>query len=211
MDNIVYLYVPDTMADWEVSYLTAELNSGRYFKNGIKPYRTVTVSADRAPVRTMGGLQIVPDITVQECAPERGGTAALILPGGDTWFEERHQPILSKVREFLDNGIPVGAICGATLALAGAGFLDLTDHTSNSLDFMKQVCPNYKGEAYFRNVPAVASGGLITASGVAPLEFTYELIKALGVFLPETLEAWYQLYTDKSGESFYRLMNSLKR
>jgi putative intracellular protease/amidase len=130
-------------------------------------------------------------------------------PGGNTWFEERHQPILNKVREFLDNGVPVGAICGATLALAGAGILDLTEHTSNSLDYMKQVCPNYKGEAYFRDVPAVASGDLITASGVAPLEFTFEMIKVLDVFSPETLEAWRQLYTDKSGESFYRLMDSL--
>lgn len=211
MGNIIYLYVLDTMADWEISYLTAELNSGRFFKSGLKPYRTVTVGADRTPVRTMGGLQIVPDITVKECIPERGGTAALILPGGDTWFEERHRPILSKVREFLDCGVPVGAICGATLALADAGFLDSTDHTSNSLDFMKQVCPNYRGEAFFRSIPAVAAGELVTASGVAPLEFTYELIKALGVFSSDTLEAWYQLYTDKSEESFYRLMNSLKQ
>jgi putative intracellular protease/amidase len=211
MNNIVFLYVLDTMADWEIGYVTAELDSGRYFKSGVRPYRIVTVGVDRAPVRTMGGLQIVPDITVQECAPERGKTAALILPGGNTWFEERHQPILRKVRVFRDAGIPVGAICGATLALADAGYLDSVQHTSNSLDFMKQVCPNYKGEAFYRFRPAVAFEGLITASGVAPLEFAYELIKALDVFSPETLEAWYRLYTDKSEESFYGLMNSLKQ
>ena len=28
----VYLYVFDTMADWEIGYLMAELNTGRYFK-----------------------------------------------------------------------------------------------------------------------------------------------------------------------------------
>lgn len=28
MNNTVYLYVSDAMADWEVGYLTAELNSG---------------------------------------------------------------------------------------------------------------------------------------------------------------------------------------
>ena len=26
----VYMYVFDTMSDWEVAYLTAELNTGRY-------------------------------------------------------------------------------------------------------------------------------------------------------------------------------------
>ena len=30
----VYLYVFDTMADWEIGYLMAELNTGRYFKRG---------------------------------------------------------------------------------------------------------------------------------------------------------------------------------
>lgn len=34
MNNTVYLYVFDTMSDWEIGYLTAELNSGRYFKKG---------------------------------------------------------------------------------------------------------------------------------------------------------------------------------
>jgi len=29
----IYLYVFDTMADWEIGYVTAELNSGRYYRN----------------------------------------------------------------------------------------------------------------------------------------------------------------------------------
>jgi hypothetical protein len=36
MNNTVYLYVFDTMSDWEIGYLTAELNSGRYYKKGFK-------------------------------------------------------------------------------------------------------------------------------------------------------------------------------
>lgn len=35
MDGImftVYIYVLDTLADWELGYVTAELNSGRFFK-----------------------------------------------------------------------------------------------------------------------------------------------------------------------------------
>jgi hypothetical protein len=30
----IYLYVFNTMSDWEIGYLMAELNSGRYFKEG---------------------------------------------------------------------------------------------------------------------------------------------------------------------------------
>jgi hypothetical protein len=30
----VYLYILNTMADWETAHITAELNSGRFLKNG---------------------------------------------------------------------------------------------------------------------------------------------------------------------------------
>lgn len=32
MYKTVYLYVLDTMADWEAGYVIAELHSGRYFR-----------------------------------------------------------------------------------------------------------------------------------------------------------------------------------
>ncbi|KNZ40891.1 hypothetical protein [Acetobacterium bakii] len=59
-----------------------------------------------------------------------------------------------------------------------------------------------------KNDPAVTDGNLITATGIAPLEFTVEVLKALGVFSPEILEAWYQLYKTHKLEYFYALMRS---
>lgn len=53
-NNAVYLYVFDTMADWEVGYLTAELNSGRYYKKGLTPLKIVTVGTKKIPVITKG-------------------------------------------------------------------------------------------------------------------------------------------------------------
>jgi hypothetical protein len=32
--NNCYLYVLNTMADWEIAHITAELNSGRFLKRG---------------------------------------------------------------------------------------------------------------------------------------------------------------------------------
>ena len=43
MKNIVYLYVFDTMADWEIGYLMPEINLGRYYKKGVLPLKVVTV------------------------------------------------------------------------------------------------------------------------------------------------------------------------
>lgn len=201
----IYLYVCDTMADWEIGYLTAELNTGRYFKKGLSPCKIVTVGIDVVPVTTMGGLKILPDISVAEC--DLKSADALILPGGDTWLEAIHEPIIKKVEQGIKENMIVAAICGATMGLAKHGFLDSRPHTSNDLGYLKMVCPDYKGEAYYKNEPAVTDGNLITATGVAPLEFTLEVLKALEVFSPETLEAWYQLYKTHKPEYFYALMS----
>ena len=57
----VYVYVLDTLADWELGYVTAELNSGRFFKKDAPGVSVKTVGISKEPVKTMGGLSIVPD------------------------------------------------------------------------------------------------------------------------------------------------------
>jgi len=102
------------------------------------------------------------------------------------------------------------AICGATAALAQNGLLDTRRHTSNDLGYLKMVCPGYRGEKYYKNEPAVTDGKLITAAGVAPLEFAVHVLKALDVFSPATLDAWYQLNKTHGAEHFYELMQSIQ-
>lgn len=85
----------------------------------------------------------------------------------------------------------MAAICGAIEALADRGYLDTRKHTSNNLEYTKLVCPNYKGEEFYESVSAVADGNLVTASGIAPLEFAMEVLKKMDVFAPDTLHSWY--------------------
>ncbi|KFX60138.1 glutamine amidotransferase [Clostridium botulinum] len=203
----VYLYVFNTMSDWEYGYLTAELNSGRYFKKDLAPLKVVTVGANKEIITTMGGLSIKPDISLDECTLE--SKDLLVLPGGNTWGEDIHQPILKKVGQALELGTIIAAICGAIEALANAGYLDSRKHTSNNLEYTKMVCPNYKGEKFYEMGSVVASENLITASGVAPLEFAMEVLKKLDVFAPETLHSWYYLNKTHKPEYFFQLMNSI--
>ncbi|KQO14704.1 type 1 glutamine amidotransferase family protein [Paenibacillus sp. Leaf72] len=207
MTNTVYLYVFDTMSDWEIGYLTAELNSGRYYKKGLAPSKIITVGMDKTPVTTMGGLKIRPDIRLDECSIE--STDTLILPGGDTWTETFHQPILETAERCLKAGTLVAAICGATIGLAQTGLLDSRWHTSNDLEYLKMICPNYTGEKYYNMEPAVTDGKLITASGIAPLEFSVHVLRALDVFSSETLDAWYSLNKTQESKYFYELMNAI--
>ncbi|MBS4535693.1 glutamine amidotransferase [Clostridium sp. D2Q-14] len=208
MDSTVYVYVFDTMADWEIGYLTAELNSGRYFKKGLSQSKIVTVGVAKTPITTMGGMKILPDIVLEECSIKN--TDALILPGGDTWMESIHESIINKAEQCIKENIVVAAICGATIRLAQNGLLDSRWHTSNDLEYLKMVCSDYKGEKYYKNEPAVTDGKLITASGVAPLEFAVHVLKALDVFLPKTLDIWYKLYETYEAEYFYELTNSIQ-
>ncbi|AUZ26693.1 type 1 glutamine amidotransferase family protein [Bacillus cabrialesii] len=205
----VYLYVFHTMSDWEYGYLIAELNSGRYFKKDIAPLKVVTVGANKETITTMGGLHIKPDISLDECNLERYDL--VILPGGNTWGEDIHQPILKKVGEALKLGTIVAAICGATLGLANDGYLDSRKHTSNDLEYLKMVCPAYKGEELYEKGPAVSDENLVTASGIAPLEFAMEVLKKLDVFAQDTLDSWYKLNQTHKSEYFFELMNTLNR
>lgn len=204
MNKIVYLYVFDTMADWEIGYLTAEINSGRYFRKGIPKLKIVTVGLTKDPITTMGGIKLLPEIKLEDC--QFDGTEALILPGGDTWLDSIHERILDFAEMCLRKNIIVAAICGATFGLARRGMLDSRHHTSNDLTFLKEICPNYKGADYYKDIPAVTDEKLITAPGTSPLEFAFEVIKALDVFEENKLEAWYKLYSTHDAKYYYELV-----
>lgn len=207
-DRKVYMYIFDTMSDWEVGYLTAELNTGRYFKKGLKPLKVTTVGIDKNPIITMGGLKVLPEITIDEFNIESNDV--LILPGGDTWISSAHDIILEKTKEALVQGAVVAAICGATLGLAKKGLLDFRNHTSNDLEFLKMVIPSYSGEKYYKMESVVSDENLITASGIAPLEFTRHVLKVLDVFKEESLSSWLNLYKTNDPKYFFELMNCNK-
>ena len=207
--KIAYVYAFEGMADWEIGYLTAELASGRYFKTGVERINVKTFSSGREPVVTMGGLRIIPDLPPDSVQTDTA--ALLVLPGGDSWMDaDAHAEALGMARRFLQADLPVAAICGATIALGREGFLDERAHTSNNLEFLKQLCPSYRGEALYRDSGSVTDRDLVTASGLAPLEFAREVFKLLDVMSSATLEAWYDLNRNRSPESYFALMASLE-
>lgn len=203
----IYIYTLDTMADWEIGYVTAELNSGRFFKTDAPEVSVKTVGIAKEPVKTMGGLTILPDCVVDDIAANN--QSVLLLPGGNTWDDPKHSPIVKKAAELLSVGAVVCAICGATAALANAGLLDHRPHTSNGVGFLDMFCPNYKGQSFFVDMPSVSDGNLITASGAGALPWAKQIIEHLGVFRPDTLEAWYAYFSTGEAQHFFNLMQTL--
>src|SRR5512137_509558 len=203
----LYLYVLDTLSDWEPGHIMAELCSGRYLKDPALRYSVVLCGSTKKTVTTMGGLHLAPEVLIRDIQPVPGDV--LVLPGADTWLDPAQVPAIRAAARLLDGGIPVAAICGATLGLANAGLLDNRPHTSNDPAALKMFCPNYRGEDHYVNEPAVTDDNLITASGLAPVEFAYHVFRSLDVIAPATLEAWHGLFTTRQPGYFYSLMGSL--
>lgn len=197
----VHLYVLDTMADWEPGYAVAGIHQPMY--QAVPGRYTVrTVGPSRDPVRTMGGVSIVPDLALEELRPR--DSAMLILPGAMTWDRGEHTAAAEKAGELLDAGVPVAAICGATAGLARAGVLDRRRHTSNAVEYLAHV-PEYAGHAHYVEERAVLDGDLVTAGGTAPVDFARRIFERLELYTPEVLDAWYRLYADGDASGFHAL------
>lgn len=204
----VYVYVMDTMADWELSHCISELNSGRFFKKGAARLSVKTVALDKKPIRTMGGMTVIPDLTINEMDDS---VAALLLPGADTWADASHQKIVEKAKVLLQQNILVGAMCGATSALAQVGIFDSRDHTSNDLGFLRMTAPNYKGENHYKTDKAVKANNLITASAAGSQLFARYVFEYLEVFSDETLQAWCDYFESGDPKHFFTLLKTLPR
>lgn len=202
-----YLAVIDTMADWEIGYLTAELHSRRFFADPEMDFKLLNVGLNLDPVISMGGITYLPHTTIDAIALNKGDV--LLLPGANNWLTPQLLPLLELARDALDQGHQVAAICGATIGLATIGALDKRRHTSNDLGQLKQTCPNYRGEALYRQEAAVRGDNLITASGLAPVEFSYEVLKMLKVWRPETAQAWYRLHKTRQERWHHALLASM--
>ncbi|KOP68136.1 glutamine amidotransferase [Bacillus sp. FJAT-18019] len=203
-----YVYVLDTMADWELGYVIAELNSGQYFKNRAGRIPVKTVGAAKSPITTKGGMTIMPDTTIEEITLE--SSAILLLPGADQWRNPEHKLIVEKAKQLLDAGGNAAAICGATAALANAGILNHRQHTSNSLEYLAMCCPAYEGAACYRNEKIVVDGNLITTSAAGGLLLAREVIKLLDLFHNETLEAWYRYFLTGDFQYYDVMMQTLQ-
>ncbi|MUL42587.1 glutamine amidotransferase [Streptomonospora sp. PA3] len=200
----VHLAVYNTLADWEPGHALAHLRTGSPGKEA--DYGVATVGPTADPVTTMGGVRVLPDIALADLDPAH--SAMLILPGAELWDADPPAlaPFARAARGFLDAGVPVAAICGATAGLAREGLLDDRPHTSAAAEYL--AATGYAGADHYRDEPAVSGGGLITAGPTAPVAFAREIFAELGLYRPAALDAWYRLHAHSDPAAFAELMSS---
>ena len=97
----------------------------------------------------------------------------LLLIGSDAWPGYEDEAFRGLLRQAQADGKIIGAICGATVAVARAGLLAGKAHTSNGLEWLAGHAPGYAGaDGYVDSAKAVADGKLVTAPGSAPVTFS---------------------------------------
>ncbi|HAU34410.1 MAG TPA: glutamine amidotransferase [Lysinibacillus sp.] len=186
MKNVL-VFMIDGFADWEASYVTAELN-----KPGTG-FQVQTIAIDKNPKKSMGGLTVLPDYSLLDF-PFDLEITMLIIPGGTGWKEEKNQQAKKLVEFCFTEDIPVAAICDATTFLGNHGFLEQYKHTGNSLAYLKEAAPNYKGDEKYIDQQSVSDGSLITANGTGALEFSRDILCKLAVLEKKELKEWYDLF-----------------
>ena len=179
------LVVPG-FADWEPAHALAELRRHGH-------YRVEVVGLTLEPVESMGGVRVQPARVLADVEPD--DVAVFILPGGDRWEAEPPEPELVALLERLsEQAVPVAAICAATVAIARAGLLRGRRHTSNGLAYLQHQVPGYRGAPQYVDAPAVRDRGLITASGLADVEFAKEILAELEVLSEAERALWADMF-----------------
>ena len=195
MKKTVLLFVFDGFADWEPAYALVGINKSM-------AYIIKTIAIDKSPVKSMGGVSIFPDLDFLPDTDlkdiDASNTAMLILPGGGAWEEKTNQSIAPLVVHCAENGIPVAAICGATIFLADLDTLNTRDHTSNDLGYLQAFSSEYRGDSFYQYRPAVSGGRVITASGTAAIVFAEAIFEMLGIADHDQVKSWFHYFQNKA-------------
>lgn len=183
-----YLFVFDGYSDPEPALAIATLQR-------FSDCAVYTFSLDGRPIRSMANIHVQPDRAMAHVDIDT--IDLLILPGGEAWENGGNMEVMPLVKKVLERQKTVAAICGATIGLASAGYLNNIRHTSNSPGYLGNFVPSYKGAKHYELSPAVADGNIITANGAGIIDFMVTIFKKDQFMDEATLEGVNKLY--KSG------------
>ena len=185
----VLLLLTDHWADWEAAYAITGINMS-------ENYEVKTIAVDKEPKLSIGGIRAAVDYTLADYT-NFDHLAMVILTGGFTWTESPYDNIADFVRKAHGAGIPVAAICGATIFLGRHGFLNHIKHTGDDEAYFNDMLEDedsYGGHSHFVVAQAVNDGGFITANETAALEFAREICRTLKTAPEDEIDEWYEKY-----------------
>lgn len=188
-NEILYILLPD-FAEHEMVYLAEAIASDEFSLKENPKYINKFVASTLDPIKSIGGFRIMPDYSFDTIPDDY---AALVLIGGFGWVTPIADKVAPIVRQAVENGKIVGAICNAASFMAKHGFLNDVKHTGNGIDQLKLWGgENYTNHTGYVHVQAIGDKNIVTANGSATLEFAKELLLLLENDMPERIEMYYQ-------------------
>lgn len=192
-NEILYILLPDYAAHESV-YLSQAIASDEFALKDNPRYVNKVVAPTLEPVKSIGGFRTLPDYSFETMPDDY---AALVLIGGFGWCTPVADRVVPIVRQAIDNGKVVGAICNGASFMARHGFLNAVRHTGNGPDQLKLWGgDNYANPDGYVHAQAVSDKNIVTANGSATLEFARELLLLLENDTPERIEMYYRFNKD---------------
>ncbi|MHA6324337.1 DJ-1/PfpI family protein [Roseivivax sp. CAU 1753] len=177
----IAILVSPGFADWEYALIAG--TGGPFYGLEVDFYAT-----EPGLVASQGGLMAQVSRGIDDLADAQPDVVVVV--GGMIWETADAPDIAAPLRALHDRGAVIAGICGGTLALARAGLLDATPHTSNDLGFLATHARGYDVAARYRHsAAAVVSDRIITAPGTAPVSFTAAVFESAGL-APEAVSAF---------------------
>ncbi len=188
-NEILYILLPDYAAH-EAVYISQAVASDDFAMKENPKYVNKVVAPTLEPVKSIGGFRTLPDYSFETMPNDY---AALVLIGGFGWSTPVAERVVPIVRQAIEKGKIVGAICNAASFMAKCGFLNAVKHTGNGLEQLKLWGgTHYTNPDGYIHTQAVSDNNIVTANGSATLEFAKELLSLLENDTPERIEMYYQ-------------------
>lgn len=188
-NEILYVLLPD-YAGHEVVYLSEAIASDEYALKENPKYVNKVVAPTMEPVKSIGSFRTLPDYSFETMPDDY---AALVLIGGFGWTTPIAEQVAPIVKQAIEMGKIVGAICNGASFMAKYGFLNTVRHTGNGLEQLKLWGgDNYANSDGYVHAQAVSDKNIVTANGSATLEFAKELLLSLENDTQERIEMYYQ-------------------
>ena len=188
-NEILYILLPDYAAH-EAVYLSQSIASDDFAMKENPKYVNKVVAPTLEPVKSIGGFRTLPDYSFDTIPDDY---AAVVLIGGFGWATPVAESVEPIVRQAIEKGKIVGAICNAASWMAKHGFLNSVRHTGNGSEQLRLWGgDNYTNHDGYVKAQAVSDNKIVTANGSATLEFAKELLLLLENDTPERIEMYYQ-------------------
>ena len=173
----ILVYIFDGMTDYETTLISHLLcaDAGK---------EVISIAYEDRLIKGKSGFMYKPEKLISDILDE--DVEGLIITGG--WSKEFKPDFIKLINRLDSEGKLIGGICGAgTLALAKAGVLDNVKYTTPIVEWNEEYVCKYGEEDPFPRENfvvdrVVRDGNIITAQGVAFIDFAVEICDWFNLF-----------------------------